>query len=336
MKSVNQELTYYTLDVFTDTPFGGNPLAVFTDAGQLSDQQMQQIAAELNLSETVFIREQTGAQRWSIRIFMPKREISFAGHPTVGTALLIKALGWLDKADDATSLVLDERAGAVPVVFSEHPKGHMSARFSAPLPPSVSESKLTQADIARMLRLTTEQVKSAPYIAGCGVPFQLVELADVDAVTQASADLSLWPVLLGDDAVQDLCIYSFNNSFNDRLNNNSADIRMRMFAPLAGIPEDPATGSAAAALVGGLAIRNKFSVNQGWMIEQGGEMGRPSLIGTYIRVKGAGTNGVSTNGAGTNGVKTNDVKISSAAAISVEVFGSAVLMSKGTFYLYDA
>lgn len=128
MKIVNQELTYYTMDVFTNTPFGGNPLAVFTDAAELSDQQMQKIAAELNLSETVFIREQTGPQRWSIRIFMPKREIPFAGHPTVGTALLIKALGWLDEEGDAASLVLDEVAGPVPVVFSKHSEGYVLVR----------------------------------------------------------------------------------------------------------------------------------------------------------------------------------------------------------------
>lgn len=313
MKRVNQELTYYTMDVFTEKPFGGNPLAVFTDAGDLSDQQMQQIAAELNLSETVFIREQTDLQRWSIRIFMPKREIFFAGHPTVGTALLIKALGWLDAATDSASLILDEVAGPVPVVFSEHSKGYALARFTAPLPPSVSESKLQLTDVATLLMLSPAQVKRAPYIAGCGAPFQLVELIDDNAVSQASVNLCLWSELLGHDEVQDLCIYSFSD--------NSADIRMRMFAPMAGIPEDPATGSAAAALAGGLAIQNQLSVNQGWMIEQGGEMGRPSLIGTYVRI---------------NKTKAKAVKTNSEATISVEVFGSAVLISKGAFYLYDA
>lgn len=233
MKPTYQKLTYYTLDVFTDTPFGGNPLAVFTDAGDLSDQQMQRIAAELNLSETVFIRKQSGPQRWAIRIFMPKREIPFAGHPTVGTALLIKQLGWLDEITGCSSLVLE----------------------------------------------------------------------DVNAVSQASPDLSLWRARLGQAQVQDLCIYSVSK--------HTFDIRMRMFAPLAGIAEDPATGSAAAALVGALALRNEQSTNKGWMIEQGCEMGRPSLIGTNVK-------------ANTNGV------------VSVEVFGSAVLMSKGSFCLYNA
>ena len=303
MKPTYQKLTYYTLDVFTDTPFGGNPLAVFTDAGDLSDQQMQRIAAELNLSETVFIRKQSGPQRWAIRIFMPKREIPFAGHPTVGTALLIKQLGWLDENTGSSSLVLDEVAGAVPVVFSEHSKGYSLACFSAPSLPSIAESELSLSDVAGLLQLLPEQIRCVPYIADCGVPFQFVELEDVNAVSQASPDLSLWRARLGQAQVQDLCIYSVSK--------HTSDIRMRMFAPLAGIAEDPATGSAAAALVGGLALRNEQSTNKGWMIEQGCEMGRPSLIGTNVK-------------ANTNGV------------VSVEVFGSAVLMSKGSFCLYNA
>lgn len=303
MKPDYQELTYYTLDVFTDTPFGGNPLAVFTDVGDLSDQQMQQIAAELNLSETVFIREHSGSQRWAIRIFMPKREIPFAGHPTVGTALLIKALGWLGEGAGSSSLVLDEVAGAVPVVFSAHPKGHALARFSTPVLPSIISSELSLLDVAGLLQLAPEQIKCVPYIADCGAPFQFVELTDIEAVIQATPDLSLWQTLLGQGHVQDVCIYSFSQ--------HTSDIRMRMFAPLAGIAEDPATGSAAAALVGSLALRNQQSVNQGWVIEQGAEMGRPSLLGTFVKANNTGV-------------------------VAVEVFGSAVLISKGVFYLYYA
>ncbi|SIS54748.1 PhzF family phenazine biosynthesis protein [Neptunomonas antarctica] len=299
----NKPFSYYTLDVFTDTPFGGNPLAVFTDAGHLSEMQMQRIAAELNLSETVFITKQTGPKRWTIRIFMPKGEIPFAGHPTIGTALLIKKLGWLDAAQEesegAPALILDEQVGPVPVVFIEHANGQCLARFTTAVLPTQAESELTIADAAGLLQLEPQQIASIPYIASCGVPYQFVELIDVEAVSQAVLDSSLWKRLLGAADVSDLCIYSFSQQ--------SADIRMRMFAPSAGIDEDPATGSAAAALVGGLALRSKQVIPQGWMIEQGQEMGRPSIIGTYVT-------------AGNEGVR------------SVEVFGSAVLMSKGAFY----
>jgi trans-2,3-dihydro-3-hydroxyanthranilate isomerase len=296
----DKSLSYYTLDVFTDTPFGGNPLAVFTDAGHLSDTQMQRIAAELSLSETVFITKQTGPNRWAIRIFMPKGEIPFAGHPTIGTALLIKKLGWLgsDQEENPT-LILDEQVGPVPVVFIGHANGQCLARFTTAVLPTLAESELTIVDAADLLQLKPQQIKSIPYIASCGVPYQLVELIDVETVSQSVLDSSVWKRLLGAADVPDLCIYSFSEQ--------SADIRMRMFAPSAGIDEDPATGSAAAALVGGLALRSKQVIPKGWMIEQGQEMGRPSIIGTYVT-------------ADNEGVR------------SVEVFGNAVLMSKGTFY----
>lgn len=298
-----KELKYYTLDVFTERPFCGNPLAVFTGTDGLSDEQMQHIACELNLSETVFITGKTGLNRWAIRIFMPQGEIPFAGHPTVGTAILLKQLGWLESVNGEYELILDEKVGPVPVKYSTHSSGKTLARFATAVLPEVSNSHLSVGNAASMLGLGVEQIKPVPYVASCGVPYQIVELKNVTAVSQAKLDMSQWTSLLSNDEAPDLCIFSYSDE--------SADIRMRMFAPIAGIAEDPATGSAAAALVGSIALIRELQHDTGWMIEQGIEMGRPSLIGTHVKV---GPNGVS----------------------RVEVFGSAVLMSQGVFYIDDA
>ncbi len=292
-------LKYYTLDVFTERPFSGNPLAVFTDAGGLSDEQMQNIACELNLSETVFITGKTDLNRWTIRIFMPQGEIPFAGHPTVGTAILLKQLGWLERVNGAYELLLDEKVGPVPVKYSTNANGAVSARFATAVLSEMSSSCLSVGDAARMLGLDVEHIKLFPYVASCGVPYQIIELDSVSAVSQAILDMSVWTELLLSNEAPDVCIFSYSNE--------SADIRMRMFAPIAGIAEDPATGSAAAALVGSLALSSELKNDAGWMIEQGIEMGRPSLIGTHVN-------------ANSNGVN------------RIEVFGSAVLMSEGVFY----
>ncbi|MGY8869388.1 MAG: PhzF family phenazine biosynthesis protein [Pseudomonadales bacterium] len=295
-------LEYYTLDVFTERPFCGNPLAVFTDAGGLSGEQMQSIARELNLSETVFITEKTGFNRWAIRIFMPQGEIPFAGHPTVGTAILLKQLGWLEAVNGEYELTLDEKVGPVPVKYSKNSNGQTLARFATAVLPQVSNSHLSVDNAASLLGLGIEQIKPLPYVASCGVPYQIIELKDVGAVSQAKLDMSQWTALLSTDDTPDLCIFSYSD--------DSADIRMRMFAPIAGIAEDPATGSAAAALVGSIALIKELQHDTGWMIEQGIEMGRSSLIGTHVKV-------------GPNGVN------------RVEVFGNAVLMSQGVFYSSD-
>ena len=292
------KLDFYTLDVFTNTPFSGNPLAVFVDAGHLSDQQMQSIAREMNLSETVFIREKTAKNRWSIRIFMPNGEIPFAGHPTVGTALLLRSLGWLETWDKEEDLILDEIAGAVPVVFKGQ-EPEVMAIFQTPQLPviDVEKSTLTQADMATMLGLSLADIVEQPFVASCGVPYQIIQLTSVKALSLARLNLSYWREKLENHVAPDLCLFAYSES--------EVDIQMRMFAPAAGIAEDPATGSAAAALVGGLALKHDLKKDTGWMISQGTEMGRPSRIGTHVRINESGI-------------------------IAVEVFGGAVVISQGT------
>lgn len=258
-------LTYYTLDVFTQTAFTGNPLAVFVDAQGLSDQQMQQIAREMNLSETVFITEKAGDAAWSVRIFMPQGEIPFAGHPTVGTAVLLDYLEWLPEGAD--KLVLNEQVGPVPIVI-ERGAGSVKATLRSAVTPAYKASHLTAQSVSEMVGLASDAVVGEPWIGNSGVPYQLVQLSNSQQLESVQLDLAAWRVHLGADAVPDLCLF-----VADKANQT---IHMRMFCPACGVLEDPATGSAAAALVGSLALRNGWFGT--WQIAQGAEIGRPSLI----------------------------------------------------------
>lgn len=287
------QITYYILDVFTQQQFSGNPLAVFLLPTPLSGVQMQKIAAEMNLSETVFIGEQAGVNSWPVHIFTPKGELPFAGHPTVGAAVLLKQLGMLTAMTD--SLVLKQQAGDVSVYFSDQQP--LQARFRAPQSACIESSVLNTQQVQDMLGLEAEDIVAEPVIAGCGVPYQIVELASRDAVSRAQLDLSAWRKYLQGQLVPDLCIFSMGGA--------QADIRMRMFAPACGIVEDPATGSAAAGLAAWLASEQR---GDRWLIEQGVEMGRSSLIGTQVKVGEGG-------------------------ALQVEVYGSAVRVAQGQLRL---
>ncbi|WP_027859031.1 PhzF family phenazine biosynthesis protein [Marinobacterium jannaschii] len=290
-----QKFKYYTLDVFTDRPFGGNPLAVFTDAATLDTTMMQQIATELNLSETVFITGEMDAGRVPVRIFTPTTEIPFAGHPTVGTALLLDKLGWLSA--ESERVVLQEGIGDVSVVLDRE---RAVACFQTAQLPRVNTSGLSRMQAAELLGLRPEQVVAEPVIGDCGLPFQLIELKDLAAVSEAELDLTLWRRYLRD--AEACSVYLFCRQ------GLQADIRARMFDPGFNIPEDPATGSAAAALAGTLAITDSVSGEQHYLIEQGVEMGRPSYITTRVVSDRAGVE-------------------------AVYVSGQAVLMSEGSFLL---
>ena len=290
-----QKLKYFTLDVFTQTPFGGNPLAVFTDAGALSPALMQRIATELNLSETVFVTGEMQQGRVPIRIFTPTTEIPFAGHPTVGTALLLDRLGWV--GDDREQFILSEGVGDVPVVLDRR---HGVACFKTAKLPRLDRSELKRPEAAEMLGLSVEQLVAEPVIGDCGLPFQLIELRDLAAISEAELDLALWRQRLGASEVCSVYLFCRDGA--------QADIRTRMFDPGFNIPEDPATGSAAAALAGALAIMDGVSGCQHYLIERGIEMGRPSLITTRVDCD-------------RSGVK------------AVFVSGQAVVMSEGVFLL---
>lgn len=281
---------YLLLDVFTDTPFAGNPLAVFPDAADLDGDAMKRIAKELNLSETVFITDRRQIDNVSIRIFTPGGEIPFAGHPTVGTACLLRALGW---HDGERPLLLREGVGDVPIRFMGN-----RARLTTAMPLKITESPLTIEMAAESLGLPTSAIASRPVAASCGIRFNLIEIADLDSLRQAQVNGARLQAVFPNPADRDLYLY---------VRQSARQLRTRMFAPSMGIPEDPATGSAAAPLIGYLSRQESFDRTLDWHVIQGVEMDRPSHI--YGQVE-----------HGTHG----DI---------IHIEGESVIIGEGTLYL---
>ena len=261
---------FLTCDVFTTRRFGGNQLAVLPDAAGLDGAAMQRLAAEFNYSETTFVLPPADpANLARVRIFTPRAEMPFAGHPTVGTAL---ALAWLGRTPADGAFVLEEEAGPVAVRLSTDGAGRLGAEFTAPAAATHSPP-LAHAPFARALGLAGDDLVldgGLPCVASCGAPFVVVELASRAALARASlASLAGLP----EDAAVGVFLFTRDGADED------ADLWARMFAPAHGVPEDPATGSAAAALAGFLAGRPGLADGwHGWRIAQGIEMGRPSLI----------------------------------------------------------
>jgi trans-2,3-dihydro-3-hydroxyanthranilate isomerase len=271
---------FLTCDVFTDRRFGGNPLAVLPEAEGLSARQMQAIAAEFNLSETTFVlppADPTHAAR--VRIFTPRAELPFAGHPTVGTALV---LAWLGRVPSEGGIVLLEGAGSVPVRLRAGGDGQAAgfAEFTAPVAPTHGPT-LPAAPIAAALGLAAEEVSAEgglPCVASCGTPFLLARLASRDALRRARLDPAA--ALPGEGATG---LFLITADTGDP----AVHCRARMFAPALGVAEDPATGSAAAALAGFLGGLPGLAEGwHDWRIAQGIEMGRPSLIQARARREG--------------------------------------------------
>jgi trans-2,3-dihydro-3-hydroxyanthranilate isomerase len=269
---------FLTCDVFTTRRFGGNQLAVLPEADGLDTAAMQRLAAEFNYSETTFVLPPADpANLARVRIFTPRFEMPFAGHPTVGTAL---ALAWLGRTPPGGAFVLEENAGPVPVQLATDAEGRLGAEFTAPAAATHS-APLDAAVLARSLRVEAGQIVTGgglPCIASCGAPFSLVELASRDALAAlAPGGIVAMPAA---DAVG---MFLFTRDGAD----GAADLHARMFAPDHGVQEDPATGSAAAALAGFLAGRPGLADGwHGWRIAQGVEMGRPSLIATRALRRG--------------------------------------------------
>ncbi len=262
---------FVTVDVFTNNRFGGNPLAVFPDARGLSDAQMQAIAAEFNLSETTFVLPpEDAAHDARVRIFTPRSEMPFAGHPNVGTAYVLARRA----AAPPASLTFEERAGLVRVDVLADADGVSGARIAAPVPLSVGAQ--VPADIvAGCIGLDFADIATGshpPLVASVGAAFIIVELASPGALARAMPDLGALRRASGQSAGASLnwALHLYVRQ-GDRL-------RARMFAPLNGVPEDPATGSANAALAALLVSLVPGEGETTFDIEQGIEMGRPSRI----------------------------------------------------------
>ncbi len=248
---------FMTLDVFARERFAGNPLAVFADAEGLDDRDMQTIANEFNLSETVFILPGDGAADAHLRIFTPAVEMPFAGHPTVGAALALHGLGRV-----GSEMILSTLAGPVPVTIEDG-----RAILTAPKAPEPVGRALSAGDAAHVLGLDPGAVKgTGAYSAGA--PFSIIELAGRDAVRAARADAAALDRL---DADIPKGLFLFASVTDDP----ETDLHARMFAPTLGVAEDPATGSACAALGGYLGPGS-------YRVRQGVEMGRPSYISVEV------------------------------------------------------
>jgi trans-2,3-dihydro-3-hydroxyanthranilate isomerase len=267
-------LRYFVLDVFTDRAFGGNPLAVVFGAEPLSGDTMQNIAREFNLSETVFVLEpRNRAATHRVRIFTPRVELPFAGHPTIGTAFLLATLSEWDPPERAPSFVLEEAVGNVPVQIQLSGREIVGAQMAVPRMPERGPEPPPAAELARMLSVPPDGLhpEIASQIWSCGVPFLFVALVDIPAVQKANLREPLWKDLLNGYAAQNIFVFAFGGLLPD------AQIHARMFAPAFGIAEDPATGSAVSALAGCLGD----SLPDGryrWVVEQGLEMLRPSRL----------------------------------------------------------
>ncbi|HEU5181829.1 MAG TPA: PhzF family phenazine biosynthesis protein [Candidatus Polarisedimenticolia bacterium] len=269
-------LRYYLMDVFTDRMFGGNPLAVVPEAPSLSTETMQSIARELNLSETVFVFSPERGGLKKIRIFTPRSELPFAGHPTVGTAILLAELGLAPQPEGECRIVLEEGVGPVPVALRMRQGRPEFAQLTAAQLPEFRAPSLARETISAMLSLETADLHPGPLepiAASCGVPFFFVPLRDRAAVGRASLDRTVWQKELAGQWAEHVLVYALEGELP------GSDLRGRMFAPAAGIAEDPATGGAAVALAGYLARqRSETSGTFRWTLEQGFEMGRPSLL----------------------------------------------------------
>ncbi|MBX3580625.1 MAG: PhzF family phenazine biosynthesis protein [Rhizobiaceae bacterium] len=272
---------YFVYDVFCETVLAGNPLAIVIDSEGLDTERMQAIAREFNLSETVFVMPaRNPAHAAAIRIFMPRGELPFAGHPTVGTAVaLAQANGSADSI-----LVLEEKVGDVRCVVSRGEKTSF-AEFDLPRRPQQLELSAEPAAIAAALGLGPHEIgfeNHRPGLWSAGVPYLTVPVKGLEAAGRAEVDPVLWMELAPRIGASVPAPYVYCR----RAVGHDCAFHVRMFAPWDGIPEDPATGSAAAAFAGAIHHFDQpvDGAHRFW-IEQGIEMGRPSRIRLEVDVE---------------------------------------------------
>lgn len=262
-------LHYTTLDVFTDRPFGGNPLAVFCDQPELPTQRMQAIAREFNLSETVFIvppRDARALRR--LRIFTPARELPFAGHPTIGAVQTLVEAGIAPE-----HFALELEVGLVPINVTRREGAAPFLQLTTARVPETRGTAPSRAELAAMLSLEEDAVIGDAQAWSCGTPFLFVPVRDRRALARAKPDSAAWSKALSGAWTAEAFVFCRDPELP------GSHVRARMFAPELGVFEDPATGSAAAAFAGYLAAREPARTGtHRWIIEQGFEMGRPSIL----------------------------------------------------------
>lgn len=297
---------YHILDVFTDTALAGNPLAVVLEAGDILDDRAQAIAREFNLSETVFVddpRDPVNTAR--VRIFTTARKLPFAGHPTVGTAALLALLRAPEMiARQDLAVVLEEDVGPVECIV-RRVKGQVRASFTLPILPEMLGEAPTPDRLGKALGLMPDDIGFEghhPTMISAGVPYHCVPVA-FDALGRATPAFHLWSDLLPADSPSAIYAYARDPS------GDALHYRARMFSVGFGLGEDPATGSAVAALSGAIMQFEQLTDGDHTIqIQQGVEMGRPSLIVLGLVVEGG-------------------------ALVSASIGGGVVRISEGTLHL---
>lgn len=270
------EYRYILADVFTETIFGGNQLAVLPDARGLSAEQMQAITREFNLSETVFALPPDDPRHTRrLRIFTPGFEVPFAGHPTVGAAYVLAAIGEIALAGSTTPIVFEEGVGPVRVAIQSRDGLPISAQLTAAQLPVYGPEPPPADQLARVLGLASDDILAGddrPLGVSCGVPFLFLPLRDRAAVDRARVDQAAWQSALASFWAPHVYVFAYERGAG------GGQVYARMFAPAMNIPEDPATGAAAAALAGYLGRIDPAPGTRRWTIAQGVAMGRPSTI----------------------------------------------------------
>ena len=298
------KLRFITADVFTDRPFSGNPLAVVPDARGIPEELYLSIAREFNYSETTFVLPPDNpAHTRRVRIFTPGGELPFAGHPTIGTAVVLASIGEIALAGEATGIVLEEAVGPVSVTIRARGTVATGAQLTVAKLPEIGPPPPPRTTLAELLSLEPAQLQggtNGPQAVSCGVPYLIVPLKDRAAVAAAQLRMDLWESTLKRYWAPEVMIVAKEGELE------GSDLHARVFVPGMSIPEDPATGAAAASLAGYLAAREPAPNGTfRWMMEQGFEMGRPSLLDLEADKR-------------------------EGAVVAVRVGGDAVIVSEGT------
>jgi trans-2,3-dihydro-3-hydroxyanthranilate isomerase len=263
-------LTFYLLDVFAEEKYAGNQLAVFRNAGALSTAQMQKIANEMHFSETTFIlSDEKRNGGYDVRIFTPANELPFAGHPTLGTAYVIKHSLANENID---KIVLNLKVGQIPVAF-EKDKENQEMLWMKQIPPVFGRT-FDATNTSEMLNLDVNEIDTKYPIqeVSTGLPFFIVPLKTLNAVRRVRIDKDKHRELTKEKPAEILV-------FCPETYKKENDLNVRVFVDVYGIPEDPATGSANGCLAGYLSRYRYFGDDVvDARVEQGHEIGRPSLL----------------------------------------------------------
>jgi trans-2,3-dihydro-3-hydroxyanthranilate isomerase len=298
---------FHLVDVFSSTPFGGNQLAILPDATGISTEGMQKIAREFNFPESTFVLPKNDpANSYRVRIFTPRAELNFAGHPTIGTACAL-VMKQHAQTVDPIRLILEENIGPVMVDVAQRNGGYhgtltLSGKIDAPA------GAPAPADLAAVLSIEPTEV-SQSFFAGVGLPFCFAQLKSNEAVDRAAVNRAAWTATLSRAWSPNL--FFFAGDLRD-----GGNLYARMCAPALGVEEDPATGSACAALVGAMASKHDFGGTAYRLsIQQGVSMGRRSEIEAEARKSGGVVTSVSVGGA-TAYIASGEIEVPPSALVS--------------------